>query len=561
MRHLFFTVFVFSQIINAQNNYPTDYFRSPLDIPLVLAGTFGELRSNHFHSGIDIKTQRREGLNVYSVADGYISRIKIQHFGYGKVIYVTHPNGYTSVYGHLQRFSLAIEDYIKREQYKKQSYEIELFPEPGEMSLKKGEVIAYSGNTGGSGGPHLHFEIRSAGSKPINPLLFGYDIQDSKAPRILGVHAYPVNEGSIVSNSNDRIELRLEDQGNGSFIANKIYASGSLGLGVETYDQLDMAYNKNGPYKFSTSVNGTPHLEYDFESFSFSESRYINTLIDYATYADKRKRIQKCYVEPYNKLSIYNKKNDNGLIHIAEGMSYTIVMEVSDYKGNISRIVVPVEGKKQELLYPKKEEKTGQYLVAARDNIYKAGNASVYFPGDTFYHDLFINIEGKGDTIVVHNDKTPVRKRYTISMDISHHPETDKNQLFIASVSKNGHLSYQHTYRKENTLSTRTRNLGTFAVVKDSVPPTVKPANFRSDQWLSNFRYIKLKIEDDLSGINSYRAKINGVWVLMEYEYKDNSLTYDLSDIDFNDTTYNLELLVTDNVGNSTIFNAVFHKK
>ena len=193
MRLLFISL-VFTSFCHAQVEYPTDYFRSPLDIPLILSGTFGELRTNHFHSGLDIKTKQREGLKVYDIADGYVSRIKVQNFGYGKAVYITHPNGYTSVYGHLQSYAPKIEAYIKALQYKNESYEVEIFPTADELVLTKGEVIAYSGNTGGSGGPHLHFEIRDKQERTINPLLFGLDIKDSKPPFLSHIYAYPFGE-------------------------------------------------------------------------------------------------------------------------------------------------------------------------------------------------------------------------------------------------------------------------------------------------------------------------------------------------------------------------------
>lgn len=561
MRNLIFCSLLFTQFLFSQHPYPIDYFQSPLEVPIVLSGSFGELRSNHFHSGLDIKTQQREGLNVLATASGYVSRIKIQHYGYGKAIYVTHPNGYTTVYAHLQRFGKTIQDYVKKQQYEKQSYEIELFPKPGELAINQGELIAYSGNTGGSGGPHLHYEIRNAKAEPINPLLFGYEVKDTKPPKILGVYTYAVGNNSIVNNTNNRIELRLTQKDDNTFIADKIYAEGTIGLGVETYDQFDMAYNKNGAYKICTTVEGELNFEYNFNSFSFSESRYINTLIDYPAYTNNRKRIQKCYIEPYNKLSIYNKKDNNGLITIEPGNTYNISLEVSDLAGNVSVIQIPVEGKKQELLKPKTVFKSDDYLISNRDNIFKIGNATLYFPEDSFYYNFFIDLQQKGDTIMVHKDDVPMRKNYTMSINVDSIDKKEIDKYFIANVSDKGYISYRHTYRKGNVLSTRTRSLGNFIVVKDSVAPEVRPSNFKDGQWLSNFDTLKLIISDDLSGINSYRAKINNQWILMEYEYKDRTLTYDLSDIAFKDATHLLEVVVTDNVGNSTTYNAVFHRK
>src|SRR5690606_27489121 len=312
--------------------------------------------------------------------------------------------------------SANLQDYVKKQQYEKQSYEIELFPKPGELAVSKGDLIAYSGNTGGSGGPHLHYEIRNAEAEPLNPLLFGYEVKDTRPPKILGVYAYAIGSESIIDNTNNRIELRLTKKDDNTFVADKIYAEGTIGLGVETYDQFDMAYNKNGAYKVCTTVEGKPNFEYNFASFSFSESRYINTLIDYPAYINNRKTIQKCYIEPYNKLSIYEKRDNNGLITIEPNNTYNVTLEVSDLAGNLSTVLIPVEGKKQELLRPKNVFKSDHYLISNRDNIFKVGEATLYFPENSFYYNFFIDLQQNGDTIKVHKDDIPMRKNYTMSI-------------------------------------------------------------------------------------------------------------------------------------------------
>ena len=220
----FIILFFSSLSFFAQNNYPKDYFRSPLDIPLQLSGNFGELRSNHFHAGFDFKTQQKEGLNVYAAAEGYISRIKITHAGYGKAIYITHPNGYTTVYGHLQSGFGEIEKFIIKEQYKAKSYEIELLLQPTDLIITKGQIIAISGNTGGSDGPHLHFEIRdTASEKIINPMYFGFDteIKDTKKPFFMGLYVYPIDENSVVNQSKRPLLLTYDQQVNGDYLAEK----------------------------------------------------------------------------------------------------------------------------------------------------------------------------------------------------------------------------------------------------------------------------------------------------------------------------------------------------
>jgi len=210
----------------AQSNIPKDYFGKPLDIPLILSGSFGELRSNHFHSGLDIKTQQRTGLPVYAPADGYVSRIKVGHYGYGKALYIKHPNGYSTVYAHLERYAGKIQDYVKKQQYRKESYEIELFPKADLLPVYKGDLIGYSGNTGSSGGPHLHFEIRDASSRPMNPMLFGLDVPDTRRPLLNSVMVYPVGDSAHVDQRRSRKRLKLTPLGNGSYKAETIKAYG-----------------------------------------------------------------------------------------------------------------------------------------------------------------------------------------------------------------------------------------------------------------------------------------------------------------------------------------------
>lgn len=559
--HILFFVLPFIAA-SAQETYPKDYFRAPLDIPLLLSGTFGELRSNHFHSGTDIKTQQREGLRAFAIGDGYVSRINISPWGYGKALYITHPNGYTSVYAHLQKFGPEIEAYVKKQQYEQESYSIELFPQPDELPVKQSDVIAYTGNTGSSGGPHLHFEIRDTETeKPINPLFFGLDVKDAQSPVIQELYAYPLSDSSQVNRSGDPIPVNFRRQPDGTLLADKIDASGPIGFGVRAYDRQDLAYNKNGAYAVQMSVNGTTYLYYDFKTFSFAESRHINTLIDYGHYVRERQRIQKCFISPGNTLNIYNKRLNEGIIDIRDGMDYTIIIEVSDFEGNTNVLKIPVNGKQQEILHKKEIKITPNYLRTKRENIYAEGKVTVFFPAYTFYEDLYFDLKDNGNgSYEIHNEEVPVQRNYTLSFDVSDYPETERKQWFIAHLDRRGRPSYETTFKRGNTFSTHTKRLGTFTLEKDSTAPKIIPVNFKDRQWLSNYHYLKVKISDDLSGIASYRATINGRWVLMEYEPKDNTLTYDFEDLTLEGSRHDLEISVTDNVGNSTTFKATFHR-
>ena len=247
-----------STLISSQEKYPQNYFRNPLDIPIVLGGSFGELRSNHFHAGLDIKTQGKEGLNVYAVADGFISRIKIQQFGYGRAIYITHPNGYTTVYGHLSKFADHIEEYVKSIQYKREKYATgNLYFKEDKFPLKKGEVFAFSGDTGGSGGPHLHYEIRNTKTENIiNPLFFGIDVPDKKPPVFQGLKAYCLSDDARINQVKKNFQISIKNIGPGVYKAERISASGVISFGISTFDRFDKASNKNGIYSLEMFVNG-----------------------------------------------------------------------------------------------------------------------------------------------------------------------------------------------------------------------------------------------------------------------------------------------------------------
>jgi hypothetical protein len=545
----------------AQNNYPQDYFRNPLDIPLLLSGTFAELRTNHFHSGLDIKTQQRVGLNVKAVADGFVSRIKVSHYGYGKALYITHPNGYTSVYAHLQEFSPNIEAYVKKHQYEEESFEIELFPKAGELLVNKSDLIAYSGNTGGSGGPHLHFEIRDKNEFPINPMLFGIDAKDSTPPNVSSIYVYPIGDDAMVNKSNEKQQLRLIPIKNGDYVTENIEAYGKLGFGISVTDRQDLTANKNGVYNIQTFVNGRQNFEIDFETFSFDESAHINQLIDYEIFQTKRQRVQKLF-DDNNPLSLYKNVIDDGLISVEDSTYAVYKIKVNDYKNNASWITVSIKGQKSDIVKTKKETTTPFYLYANESKQFKEGNITVDFFSDTFYNDLYLDFKVIGDTLTIHKDIVPLKKDFNITFDVSKYSEADKDKLYIARlIGYKNYPVYNYTKRTENTLTTRTKTLGTYTLASDNTKPTITPVNFKDGQWLSNYRYLKIKIDDDLSGISNYRATINGKWILMEYDYKTKTLTHDFNDGCVTETKNILKLIVTDNVGNNSTFETLFYRK
>lgn len=559
----FLLLFLITCSAYSQSEYPQDYFRNPLDIPIILSGTFAELRASHFHGGLDIKTQMKEGFKVYTAAEGYISRIKISHYGYGKALYVTHPNGYTTVYGHLQKFSDRLEKYIKDCQYEKESYEVEVFPNSEELKVTAEEVIAYSGNTGGSGGPHLHFEIRDNQERPMNPMLFGIDAKDTKNPFVSAVFAYPKDKDALINGKNERVPLRLIPKSTGDYEVEKITAYGNIGFGVTSYDKLDAAPNNNGVSNIQTFFNGNKSLEIDFKRFSFDESKHIKRLIDYEYFKTKKSRIQKLFIEKNNPLSLYKDAYDNGYVNVEDSTSSVYKIRIRDFKQNETWVTIPVNGKYETIEKETLEDNSSKSLVYSdKATTLTSGNITVNFYANTLYDDTFIDFKVNADTLHLHEDNIPLQKNFYINYDLSNYKSEHLDKVYIARLY--GYYKkpyYVSTKRKGDILSAGTKEFGTFTLAMDTVAPTITPINFQDKKWLSKYRYLKVKIDDAHSGVSKYRATVNGKWILMEYDYKTDTLVHDFNDNIVKDTKNELKIIVTDNVGNSSTFEATFFRK
>ena len=558
--HLFFILFC--STLFSQTNYPTDYFSPPLDIPMQLSGNFGELRPNHFHAGFDLKTMQKEGLEVHAVADGYVSRIKISTFGNGKTIYITHNNGYTSVYGHLQRATDAIEDFIKTKHYSEQSFEIEIFLKPGELVVKKGQIIALSGNTGASEGPHLHFEFRDNKTENIiNPMLFGFDknMKDTKKPIISGIYVYPLNNETIVNQSKRPLLLNLTLQKDGSYSSDPVLANGKIGFGINTFDYDDVSFNKNGVYKVQTFYNGMPNFSYQFDTYSFDEMRYVNALIDYPRYKKTQQRVQKLFMKtPFN-LSIIKTNQSNGVLTVVPNLASVYRIEVSDYYGNQTTVSIPVKyGSLSPIIAP--EPVTSKYFVKAKnESIFEKDNMSVFIPAGTFYDDFNLNFDVKNDTLFLHDDTVPAHTNFTITIENNKFTEAQREKLFIASIDGKK-TSYIPTFRKDSIYTAKAKTLGKFKLILDTIPPIIAITKSIEGKWLSDKKSIQFTIGDSISGIKSYNGYLNGNWILFEYDNKTKKITHNFGDGIVAEGKNELKIIVIDNVGNSTIFETSFFR-
>ncbi len=565
MRKNIITFFLLTAVnfLYSQENYPKDYFVNPLEIPLVLSGTFGELRSNHFHAGIDIKTRAQEGFKVVASADGYISRINVSLWGYGNALYVTHDNGYTTVYGHLKSFSPEIDAYVRKKQYQEESFTIRLYPKKDELLVKKGQLIALSGNSGSSGGPHLHFEVRDIKSNILNPMLFGITVPDHKNPTIVSAFSYAKNESSHVNQSNKIVKLVVNRQVNGDLLANNIFAHGTIGFGINAFDRLDGDINKNGIYDLQMAVNGNKVFQFTVNKFSFDESRLINSYIDYKRYDRLNQRVQKCFIEhEMNNLSVYKNVIDKGYIQIKDSMEYTVAITAKDFEGNKTKLIVPIRGKKDSIVIPKEAiNKTPHYFKYKVSNQIKDSLVSVYFPKNTFYEDFYFDYSNKNGIVKLHNSNVPAHKRFKLSFDISNYTAEEIKHMHIAKKNKSGKFYYVSTKRKDDFFYTSSNSLGTYTLKSDNELPKVSTIGFKKGDWLTKYKNIKVKIYDKGSGIKSYRGTIDNQWIRMAYNPKKNVLTYDFSDKTLEGTLHTLKVVVIDNVNNSTTFTSTFNKK
>jgi murein DD-endopeptidase MepM/ murein hydrolase activator NlpD len=555
---LFYLLFCSS--LFAQNNFPKDYFSSPLDIPMQLSGNFGELRPNHFHAGFDFKTQQKEGLKVYASAEGYVSRIKISTFGNGKTIYITHPNGYTTVYAHLQKAVGPIQDFITTTHYKEQSFEIEMYLKPGEIPIKKGEWIAVSGNTGASEGPHLHYEIRDSKSEfIINPMLFGFDsgFRDTKKPIISGLYVYPLFS-STVNTSKRPILLNTALQKDGTYLADKVLANGPIGFGIIANDYDDVSFNNNGVYSVNSFLNGQPKFSYQFDTHSFDDMRYVNALIDYAKYKKTGQRVQKLFMKNKYHLAFINTDETEGQIIPTPNLDDVYRIEVADFFGNKSVITVPIQYDSSVSLIPAEPVVSNYFLMANKDNIFEKENASVFFPAGTFYDDFALNFDVRDKILYLHDDSVPAHSNFTISLTDNTLSKELQEKTFIARLDGE-QINYNSTYRKDSVFSAKVKTLGKYKLVTDILAPKVSIAKPIEGKWVSQDA-IQLQISDLGSGIKTYNGFLNGQWVLFEYDNKTRTITHYFNDDFLLNGANELKVIVTDAMGNSTTFETHFFR-
>jgi murein DD-endopeptidase MepM/ murein hydrolase activator NlpD len=514
-------------------NYPQGDFINPLEIPLSLAGNFGELRGNHFHSGFDFRTNGEEGYLIRAVADGYVSRIKVSAFGYGNALYITHKNGYVSVYGHLQRYDSIISNYVFKKQYELESYEVDLFPQKNEIIVTQGQLIALSGNTGGSEGPHLHFEIRDQKTEEtINPYFFGFAIEDTIAPTIEGIAIYPLEMNSMVNGSYKvkYVELKKTEINNYA-LKEEIILSGKIGFGLITYDIENGSSNKNGTYSYLLNVDTSQLFKYACNRFEFDQTRYINAHLDFEKMKQNKDRYQRCFLLPNNKIHHYTTDERKGVYDFNDTLHHTVTIKALDFKNNSSTFEMVCKSKIATHLTIDKLPK--EIFAFNKTNLLKKEDVLVELPLNCLYEDSpvkYAKTAGTGkllsDIHHVLNEETPVHFAYTLSIKPKTKALKKNDKLLIVSIDEEGHPSSEGGTFENGFVIAKLKHFGNFAVMMDTTAPSAKLLNYDKENSVFKHNEIKLKISDDLSGIKSYKGSIDDAWVLMVHDNKEKTLTY-----------------------------------
>ena len=557
IHHILAGIFLFAGITN--NTAEAQQLRKPMDIPVLLSGNFGELRSNHFHSGIDFKTQGVEGKPIHSVQDGYVSRISVSPWGYGNGLYITHPDGTTTVYGHLQKFSQKITAYLKEKQYEQESFNVNLSLTPDELPVKEGELVALSGNTGSSGGPHLHFEVRDTETEePMDPIEYYKDlIKDTQAPKIQGIMVYSMPGKGVVNGSRRKLELKPVTAKNGKQTLNgKIEAWGEIGLAVKGYDYMDNTSNIYGIKDITLTADSQVIFHSNLDRFAFDESRYLNSFTDFEEWKEHRSFYIKSFVDPGNRLRFIESLN-RGILTIDEPRTYHLTYQLADAFGNTTQLSIQIEGKEQPI--PEVDTENTELFHWWSDNRFGAKGIRLTIPKGNLYDDLYFRYSVKEDsaalgaTHILHNKPVAFHKSAKLSLRLQTDTLDNKLQYGIVRL-QNGRRSWTGGVYRNGWGDADIKETGSYTLGQDLVPPTITPLNPAT--WVSK-QAIALRLSDNLSGVQTYRGEIDGQYVLFEMNSK-SVITYHFDKERLARGKHTLKLVVTDACGNQSTYTYPF---
>lgn len=549
----------------AEAKMPQTGFRSPLDLPLNLSGNFGQLRSTHFHAGLDIRTNQQIGHKVYAVADGYVARVRVNIYGYGKVVYINHPNGKTTVYAHLDRFSNTIDELVTADWEKNRSYEVDLTLKPWQVPVKSGEIIGLSGNTGGSGGPHLHFEIRDTKTEDIlNPLTNGYTIADSKKPVFTELKLYALEPTGTVNGRTQEVLVPIT--GANSLYTPKnpeITASGQIGIGVNAHDPLDLNSFRMGLYKMRLTVNDEVVYAYTLDRLSHDEGRRITIHCDYNDRISGNNAIEKLWVLPGNDSRHYEYGPGSGVLRMEAGKTYAVRVDAEDVNGNASRLEFTIKGVEPapSPAAPKTVGKKFLFLAPTADSLVEK-TFKLKLPVDALFDDVVLTgfeinglLPGEWKAWQIGNDKIFLKKNAEITVDISSLPVALFSRFYVQNEGKR----WVSSQIKGNTMVLQYPRLGRFSIYADTLQPAVVPLDITSAGSLGKTYNgtLRFKADDRETGIAKWEAWLNDQFLMLEYEYKDDLLFARRPSLKPGANT--IRILVKDGVGNEVEYKGAFN--
>jgi hypothetical protein len=535
--------------------YPKGYFRNPLGIPIQLAANFGELRTNHFHMGFDIRTNQRENLPVYAAAEGYISRIKIEHYGFGRAIYINHPNGYTTVYAHLNDFYPALHNYIKNKQYEDQQWEQEFEFEPSRFPVTKGQFIAFSGNTGGSQGPHLHFEIRDTETgNNLNPWLFGFGLSDRIPPYIYGLYYYDRRYSTY-----EVKPVRIPITGaNGSYSsANNmvVLPSPEVSFGIFAEDKTTLSPFRFGIYEALLTVDSTERAAFRLDDISYNDTRYLNGSIDYKTRLSGGTYIQHLSRLPGNFSTIFSGAGD-GSILLTDTLVHNAEIRVNDANGNSTLLKFKFRrdpSKMQEMMFAANSIP----LLPAKSNQFKTDDLEADFSDKAFYDTVpFVHrSETSADTRTVsaihylHHYTVPVHDSFTVRIKpVIELSDSLRNKTVMLLKSNRKEEAVKGEWKGE-WMEAKFRDLGTFRLVMDTIPPRVTLAGWKNGGSVRNRKSILLTATDNVSDLKKFTALLDGNWLMFS---RKNDTFIHTFDERTSPGEHELKVIVEDMAGNIT---------
>lgn len=532
------------------------YYRRPLNIPIELAASFGEVRENHFHMGLDIRTDGRENLPVYAVADGFVSRVSVEESGYGNAMYITHPNGITTVYGHLNHFMDGVETYVRQKQYRDKCWQQDIRFTPGMFAVKKGDIIGLSGNTGNTEGPHLHFEMRDTKTGfNINPLLNGIVIPDNIAPAIHALYWYDASR-SIYTTVANKINIKEGNNGYTTSANVTVVNSQYISFGISAVDKNTISKYHLGIYKMQLYVDGIPQFSFSIDRFNGSDVRYVNACIDYSSWVQYSRCIQLLRILPGNHLPVFSNSPGSGIIHLKDKKNHHFKITVSDAAGNTSAVqgMIQFNGAAQ---MPVRYKNNTRLLLPGKAAHFVTQNAVIDFTNRAVYDTLPLAVtEEMGDdynaasrAVFLHDATVPVHDSIKIQLKTNLPSKSSLRKHVVILLTNEKHsIPIKGTWMGDYMFG-YCMEFGRVQLVIDTVSPVISMQEGNDHSFKDSDKGLHISYHDNMGEAYFFRAELDGHWIM--FEKKGNLFTYNF-DEHCRTGKHNLMVMAGDRAGNIT---------